>query len=153
MYQGENYDAAPLIDAKKLVKQLKSQFAGELSPEERQRLADVEAQLNLKFAERDYRMAKFYDDTKHYSSAKFYYAQLLRKYPGTPLAEEAHERYLALADEPDHPQSRVQWFIDMFPENAERQSIAQVPMIESADQTRLAAEPQDVAADGDSIYR
>lgn len=153
MYQGENYDAAPLTDAKKLVKQLKSQFAGELSPEERERLADVEAQLNLKFAERDYRMAKFYDDTEHYGSAKFYYAQLLRKYPGTPLAEEARERYLAIADEADHPESRVQWFIDMFPENAERQSIAQVPLMESSDQTRLAAEPQDATADGDSIYR
>ena len=41
MYQGPNYDGGPLEDAKKLVKQLKQQFAGQLSSEERERLATV----------------------------------------------------------------------------------------------------------------
>ena len=135
------------------MKQLKAQFAGELSAEERKRLAEIEAQLNQKFAERDFRMAKYYDDIERYGSAKFYYGELIRKYPGTPLAQQAQERYVALDGKPDHPQSKVKWFIDLFPENAERQSIAQVPLVESADRTRVATQPSDAPADGNSVYR
>ena len=41
-YQGPDYDGMPLEEAKKLVKQLKVQFAGELDPEERQQLAEIQ---------------------------------------------------------------------------------------------------------------
>lgn len=153
-YQGPDYDAAPLNEAKKLVKQLKVQFAGNLSSDERQRLAEIQGQLNQKLAERDYRMAKFYDDIEQYGSAKFYYAQLVRDYPNTPLASEARERYLALGGEPDHPESNMGWLVDLFPESAERQSIEQVPMVVPEDKTRIATEPQDSApADGNNFLR
>ena len=153
-YQGPDYDDTPLVEAKKLVKQLKVQFAGELTSEERARQADIEAQLNLQLAERDFRMAKFFDDTKHYRSAKFYYAQLIRDYPNTPLATKAQDRYEALGGLPDHPESRMGWFVDRFPENAERKSIAQVPMIAPEGQTRIASEPQNSThADGQTFHR
>ena len=58
-------------------------------------------EFNQQLAERDFRMAKFYDDTKHYRSAKFYYAQLIRDYPDTPLAAKSQERYAALGGSPD----------------------------------------------------
>jgi outer membrane protein assembly factor BamD (BamD/ComL family) len=153
-YQGADYDSTPLIEAKKLVKQLKVQFAGNLNSEERARLAEIQGQLNQQLAERDFRMAKFYDDTEHYGSAKFYYAQLMRDYPDTPLATQARERYLELDGSPDHPESNMGWLVDLFPENAERQSIQQVPMIAPEGQTRLATEPQEsVPADGNTILR
>ncbi len=153
IYQGEDYDATPLTEAKKIVKQLKIQFAGELNAEERERLAEIQAQLNEKLAERELKMAKYYDDGEHYGSAKFYYAQIVKNFPDTPIAEQARSRYVELGGEPDHPSSNMEWFVNLFPENAERQSIKQVPMLESTDTTRIATEPQDNLSNGDSIYR
>lgn len=153
IYQGEDYDATPLTEAKKIVKQLKIQFAGELNAEERQRLSDVQAELNKKLAERELKMAKYYDDGEHYGSAKFYYAQIVNNYPDTPIAEQARKRYEELGGKPDHPASSMQWFVDLFPENAERKSITQVPLVETADNTRLATQPQDDTDNGDSVYR
>ena len=153
-YQGVDYDSAPLTEAKKLVKQLKIQFAGELNAEEKSRLADIQAQLNQQLAERDYKMAKYYDELEHYGSAKFYYAQLMREYPETPLAAEAQQRYAALGGLPDHPDSKMEWFTGLFPENAERKSIEQVPMIAPESTPRMATEPTDNApADGNSFFR
>ena len=68
-YQGEDYDGTPLEEAKTLVKQLRMQFAGRLSNEEKERLRTVEGQLNLEIATRDYRMAEYFDGTKHYGAA------------------------------------------------------------------------------------
>jgi outer membrane protein assembly factor BamD (BamD/ComL family) len=153
-YQGPDYDATPLLEAKKLVKQLKVQFTGQLNSKELTRQSEIQAQLNQQLAERDMKMAKYFDDGAHYGSAKFYYAQLVRDYPNTPLANQAKERYLALGGKPDHPESKMEWFTDRFPENAERKSIAQVPMIAPEPETRLATEPQDDApADGQTIRR
>ena len=49
-YQGADYDGSPLEEAKTLVKQLRMQFAGRLSNEEKERLQTVEAQLNQEIA-------------------------------------------------------------------------------------------------------
>ena len=52
---------------------------------------------------------------------------------------------------PDHLESKLGWLVDLFPESAGRQSIAQVPMIAPEGQTRLATEPPDsVPADGNT---
>ena len=87
-YQGEDYDGTPLEEAKTLVKQLRSQFAGRLPAEEKERLRTVEGQLNLEIATRDYRMAEYFDGTKHYGAAKHYYAEVIEKYPDTELATQ-----------------------------------------------------------------
>ena len=42
-YQGADYDGTPLEEAKDLVKQLHVQFAGQLKPEEKERLRVVSA--------------------------------------------------------------------------------------------------------------
>ena len=152
-YQGADYDATPLKEAKKLVKQLKVQFAGDLSAQERQRLADVQAQLNQKLAERELKMAKYYDDAEHYGSAKFYYGQIVREYPNTPIAEQARARFMELGGKPDHPKSKMEWFVDLFPENAERQSITQVPLLEQPNPTRVATEPQPDVNNGGTQLR
>ena len=81
IYQGPNYDGGPLEDAKKLVKQIKQQFGAELSAEERERLATIQTQLNEALAERDYAIAKYYDETDHFGSAKYYYAKVRGSIP------------------------------------------------------------------------
>ena len=100
-YQGEDYDGTPLEEAKMLVKQLNSQFSGRLSKEEKERLATVEGQLNLEIATRDYRMAAYYDNKKDYGAARFYYAEVVKKYPDTELAKKAHDRVAEIKGEPD----------------------------------------------------
>src|SRR5690606_38406242 len=110
-------------------KQLKQQFSGKLSAEERERLNLQLAQLNEALAERDYTVAKYYDETEHYGSARYYYAKIARDYPTSELGIKSRERYDQLAGLPDHPESKVAWLLNMVPENAERKAIQQVPML------------------------
>jgi len=139
-YQGADYDGTPLEEAQDLVKQLRVQFAGRLSTEEKERLRVVSAQLNQEIASRDYRMAKYYDGTKHYGSAKVYYAEVLKKYPNTDLAQEARERIAQISGEPDEPPKRLAWFVDLFPESRERAALAALPELQGG--TRLAEAPK-----------
>jgi outer membrane protein assembly factor BamD (BamD/ComL family) len=137
MYQGPDYDGSPLIAAQKLDKQLRQQFAGRLSSEERERLSQTRAQVAAAIAQRDMTMAKHYEKTAHYGAAKYYYRELVKNYPESQLATEARTRLAQIADEPDVPEERLAWLIDLFPENPERTRVAQVPEI-SEKQPRLA---------------
>ncbi len=154
-YQGPDYDDTPLREAKQLVKQLKVQFGGELTGEQRDRLVEDQGEINHQLALRQYKRAKYYDGTKHYSSAKFYYAQIARDYPKTELATASLDRIAELGGKPSHPESRVKWFLNVFPENAERTAIAQVPLVETDNTTRLARQPTtgDVSADETPLRR
>jgi outer membrane protein assembly factor BamD (BamD/ComL family) len=139
-YQGEDYDGTPIEEAKTLVKQLNSQFAGRLSKEEKDRLVTVEAQLNQEIATRDYRMAAYYDRKKDYGAAKHYYGQVIRKYPDTDLAAKSLERAIALKDEPDRPPKRLAFMVDLFPQSRERTRVARIPELQNGG-TRLAEAP------------
>jgi len=154
-YQGADYDEAPLREAKQLVKQLKVQFGGELTSEQRDRLVEDQGEINHQLALRHYKMAKYYDDTKHYGSAKFYYAQIARDYPKTELATTSLNRLAELGGKLDHPESNIKWLLDIFPENAERTAIAQVPLIEADSTLRLARQPNtgDLQADETPLRR
>lgn len=143
-YQGADYDGAPLTEAKTLVKQLRMQFAGRLSDQEKERLRTVEGQLNLEIATRDYRMAEHFDGTKHYGAARYYYAQVVKQYPDTELAAQARERISQIAGEPEKPPKRLAWFVDLFPESSERSRVARIPELENGG-TRLAEQPSSPA--------
>jgi outer membrane protein assembly factor BamD (BamD/ComL family) len=140
-YQGPDYDGTPLNEAKKLAKQLRDQFARELSSEERERLAETLAKLNRNLAERDLKLAKYYDNTKYYRSAKFYYAKIIRDFPNTPIAEQAQSRHQALGGEPDEPATKLEWLVNVFPENAERKAIGQIPLLGAPRETGIASQP------------
>ncbi len=137
-YQGPEYDSAPLDEAQQLVKQQKTLFARDLSAEEKQRLADVDAQIKRELATRDYRMAERFDKLEEYGSAKFYYAQVIKQYPQTPLADQSRTRLAALGGLPERPEPKLAWLINQLPESAERKAVAQVPMVEGADSLQLA---------------
>src|SRR5690606_21607378 len=119
----------------------------------KERLAVIEAELNREFAARDFQLAQYYDDIKHYGSAKFYYAQVVRDFPGTPIAEQAQERYLALGGKPDRPDTKLERFVGAFPENAERKAIAQVPMLESRASTQVADQSSSESQPGATTLR
>jgi outer membrane protein assembly factor BamD (BamD/ComL family) len=128
-YQGPDYDGLPLEEAERLVKQLRTQFYGELDKDQQKRLAEVSGQLSREQAGRDYHMAQHFERTGYNRAAKFYYDGLVRRYPQTELATKARERLAALVDAPDEPDVPLESVVNLFPENAERTSIAQVPLL------------------------
>jgi outer membrane protein assembly factor BamD (BamD/ComL family) len=154
-YQGPNYDGTPLEEAKKLVKQIKQQFGSELSAEERERLNTQLAELNEALAERDFAVAQYYDETEHYVSAKYYYAKIVHDYPTSTLGTKSRERYDQIVGLPDHPGTKVGWFLNLFPENAERKTLQQVPLLTPESEIGIATRPQTVGgqSDGSTIYR
>jgi outer membrane protein assembly factor BamD (BamD/ComL family) len=143
-YQGQDYDGAPLEEAQMLVKQLRTNFAGQLSADERERLKTVGGQLHQELANRDMTMARHYDKGKHYGAAKTYYAEVIRKYPSSTEATTARERLAAIGGEPDSPPKRLAWFVEQFPQSEEHSAIAKVPEIR--DGTLIARRAQ--SADG-----
>ena len=140
-YQGADYDGTPLEEAQTLVKQLRTNFAGQLTADDRERLQRVSAQLHQELASRDMQMAQFYDGTKNYGSAKTYYAEVIEKYPDSELAQRARERMTEIAGEPEFPEKRLAWFVDLFPESQEHAALANVPEIKNG--TLLAQPPSD----------
>ena len=152
IYQGPNYDGGPLEDAKKLVKQIKQQFGGELSAEERECLATIQTQLNEALAERDYAIANYYDETDHFGSAKF----TMPKWRGSiPSRHWAPSRESVTARSPASRiirKPRWAWFLSLFPENRERKTLQQVPMLAPESEISIASRPE-AASQGNSILR
>ena len=130
-YQGSDYDGTPLEEAQVLVKQLRTNFSGQLSAEERERLKTVSAQLNLELAERDMKMAKYYDGIKEYGAAKDYYAIVIKKYPDSELAKEARDRATAIGGLPDEPSKPLAPVVKLFPKSAEHASLAKIPELQN----------------------
>jgi outer membrane protein assembly factor BamD (BamD/ComL family) len=126
-YQGSDYDGTPLEEAQVLVKQLRTNFAGQLSADERERLKTVSAQLNEELASRDMKMAKYYDGIKHFGSAKEYYAIVVKKYPESEMAKEAQRRMGEIASLPEEPSKPLGSIVGLFPTNEEHTRLAQVP--------------------------
>lgn len=146
-YQGPEYDGKPLEEAKKLANQLRTQFAGRLNAEERQRLEQTRGEVARAIADRDMAMARHYENTGHFGAAKIYYAEVVNNHPQTQLASEAQSRLATIADEPAVPEEPVKWLVDLFPENPERTRVARVPELRDSRtgdaESRLAENSED----------
>jgi outer membrane protein assembly factor BamD (BamD/ComL family) len=142
-YQGADYDGAPLEEAEKLVKQLRTNFSGDMAVEDRERLRQVQAQLAAAQAERTMQMAKYYDGTKNYGPARDYYNELIAQHPSSPLAEEARTRLAAIQDLPAIPEKPLEWLVEQFPESRERAEVAKIPELQN--KSRVAENPPPAA--------
>jgi len=140
-YQGPDYDGAPLEEAKALAKQIRTQFAGRLTDQEKQRLREVQAQVQASLEQRDLRLAQYYDNTEHYGAARQIYAKIQADHGDSPIAQQAKARLAELGGAPDEPAKRLAWFVDLFPENRERSRVAQIPELQPGAGTRLAENP------------
>ena len=127
IYQGPKYDPGPLNAAEKLAKQLRQQFSGKLSPEERQRVEEIDKQIAKQQALRHWKMAEYYDKGDHFGAAKQYYIRVVEKYPNTELANQAKTRLAAITNQPDSPDEHLAWLIKYFPESREHAKMA-IPM-------------------------
>lgn len=142
-YQGADYDGMALEEAKKLLKQIRTNFAGRLTDEEKERLRVVKAEVTKATEERDLRMAQYYDNTSHYGAARTYYAMITRKYGASPIGQQAQQRLAQLGGKPSHPEKPMAWLVDVFPESRERSLVNQIPELRRDAETQLAQNPED----------
>jgi outer membrane protein assembly factor BamD (BamD/ComL family) len=115
-YQGSDYSADALNEAEKLIKQIHKQFPNE-ADQERQYLSRAYAKVRYQKAEREWKMARYYDRRGEYRAARFHYDILVNQYTQTPFADRARERIAAVADEPDVPPQRLSWLVNIFPDD------------------------------------
>ncbi len=73
------------------------------------------AEIRAQRALREYNTAEFYYKTKHYGSAKIYYASVIRDYPDTRLAQESSDKIDSCKGLPDVPTPTFQWLVDILP--------------------------------------
>jgi outer membrane protein assembly factor BamD (BamD/ComL family) len=64
------------------------------------RLREAANQIQIAQAERDLKIAEFYDRTKRTEAAIFSYELLCQRYPGTTFAEKARQRVEELRKRP-----------------------------------------------------
>jgi hypothetical protein len=67
-------------------------------------------------AEREWKMAEFYDRRSEYGAARFYYDRVVDQFDDTPFSEQARSRIEAIAGEPPVPPQRFEWLVRLFPD-------------------------------------
>ncbi len=90
MTGGSIYDCRGVEESKKLLMKAQGWYP-ELAKEEewiRMQLTSI----NIQQADRDFKVAEFYQRTGHPGSAYFYYELVCRRYPGTTYADKAQQR-------------------------------------------------------------
>lgn len=116
-YQGVDYSGTVLNQADKLIETMQMQFPDE-SRKHQEYLAKAAAEVAFLQAERDWTDGKYYDRRDEFGAAKFHYAKLLKEYPNTPFAQKARERIGEIYDQPDVPDQKLEWLVDLFPSDA-----------------------------------
>jgi outer membrane protein assembly factor BamD (BamD/ComL family) len=102
MTGGSVYDLRTVEKSKELLMMAQGAY-----PEFAQDQAWVETQLksmNIQQADRDFKIAEFYQRTGHPGSAYFYYELVCRRYPGTNYATQALQRKNELKGKADREQ-------------------------------------------------
>lgn len=113
LYQGEEYDDKPLIEAGELIDQILVNFPT-LPRDERERLITEKAKIKADRALRDWTTAQFYESGDYYRGAKFYYQKICKEFPDTPFSAKAQERLAAIKDKPDNPPDRYEFLNYIF---------------------------------------
>lgn len=117
-YEGPDYDGTVLDKGEEIVKRMVYQFPDESEPH-RVFLENAYRDIQLKKAERDYSIARYYDRRREYGAARIYYEAVRRQYPATNLALEAEGRLAQIDGLPDVPNQSMQWLADLFPQEEE----------------------------------
>ncbi|MBN2217789.1 MAG: outer membrane protein assembly factor BamD [Pirellulales bacterium] len=114
-YQGPLYDGTPLKKTGLVAEQTVRQFGTQLG-EDRERLLELENQVDVEMARRDWAMAEFYEGKKQYGAARFYYQQIVKDHPQSAAARAAEDRLAAIKDYPDKPVNHFKFLTDLFPD-------------------------------------
>lgn len=115
-YQGRSYDSTPLVKADGLMKQIVKQFPSK-AREEEEYLSKEAGMIQHLLAERDWGMAKYFEQQGENRAAQFYYQQVAENHAHTKFGEEVHGEMTRIAELPGKPKQHAKWLVDMFPEN------------------------------------
>jgi outer membrane protein assembly factor BamD (BamD/ComL family) len=84
---GPEYDGRKVAEARKFVDQALRNY---VLPEEKKAFMERQlAGINRQQAEKDFKIAEFYERTNHFGAAYFSFEIVCRRYRGTPFAEQA----------------------------------------------------------------
>jgi len=115
-YQGASYDAAPLVKADELMKQIVKQFPGH-AREEEEYLSKEAGLIQHLLAEREWAMAKYFEQQGENRAAAYYYRQIAKNHAHTRFGEQVQSELTRVAELPEKPKQHAQWLVDLFPEN------------------------------------
>ncbi|MFL5241686.1 MAG: tetratricopeptide repeat protein [Gemmataceae bacterium] len=94
---GADYDGRKVAEARELVKTALRSYPQIAKDDKKREFLDRQLQgITLQQAEKDYKMADFWERTGHEPSAYFYYQIVRQRYPGTKYFEMATERMHAI---------------------------------------------------------
>jgi outer membrane protein assembly factor BamD (BamD/ComL family) len=113
-YQGPQYDRAPLDEAEELIETLLTQFPDKLG-DERLQVEQARAAVRAQQAEREWIMGEYYARNHQHRAARFYFQQVVERYPDTRFAESARSRLQEIAGQPDKPPQRLAWLDRVIP--------------------------------------
>ncbi len=117
LYQGGDYDGAPLEKADRLAAQTITQFQTQLG-DELPRLQRLRAEIVEQRAERDYAKAELWAAKRNYRAARIYYQSILEDYPNTRAAQAARGRIQQYRDRAELPTNHFKWMTDLFPQES-----------------------------------
>jgi outer membrane protein assembly factor BamD (BamD/ComL family) len=105
-YRGPEYASVSLEEAEKLIQQIRRQFPQE-AREHEEELERAYLEVRYRLAEREWRMAEFYDRRHEYGAARFYYDRIVDDFSDTPFVDKARDRVTAIAGEPPVPPQTI----------------------------------------------
>jgi TolA-binding protein len=144
-YQGPAYGGTVLDEAEKLIKQMRRQFPQE-AEKERLFLDRAAAEIRFRKAERLMYLGSYHDKRAEYRAADHYYAQVVRDFPDTPLAQKADERVAQIAGLPAVPAQKLPWLVNALPQSDKIKTlIAASDKVKAEEEAaRTAQQPTDV---------
>ncbi len=124
-YRGPSYTADPLLDSQKLLDKMARTFRQQIEsePEMSKTLAEANAEVKYRLAERLVYFANYYEKRGEYGPARWCYEQLQEKYSDTPLLDKAREGIARSKQYPDMPPQRLAWLASMFPDEEEQKPL------------------------------
>ena len=123
-YQGPDYSGHALVEAKKLLRQIRKQFPVE-SEREYEYLARAAKEIQYQLAAREWHLAEHYFRRAEYGAARFYYRTLASTYNDTAYVEPAQQRLASIGGQPDNPPQSLDWIVRLFPEEKRVQPLIQ----------------------------
>jgi outer membrane protein assembly factor BamD (BamD/ComL family) len=129
LYQGPDYDSAPLEDGQALIELMFEQWPEE-SDKHREFLTKAYKDIRLQLAQREWETGQFFDGRGEYGGARYYYTRVVQDFADTSLATNAQERLAAISDRPDKPEQQMQWLVDRIPKqnNEHKPLLANPPL-------------------------
>ena len=121
-YQGASYDADPVVKADKILKQIVRQFPKQAREEERY-LAQEAGLIRNMLAEREWEMAKYFENQGENGAAKFYYQQVAQNFSDTEFGSKVGGEIERIADLPEKPKQYAEWLVNMFPESEQAKPV------------------------------